>query len=130
MSGRSVVLAGSSQGSVGRMPSTGASPKAGLVKRSLRIGGHRTSLALEGPMWDALEDVGRREKMTVSALCTWIEGIKGKESSLTSAIRVFLLEYALAAATDDGHAAAGHGRLAQEIKRHRGASVRGTAGKG
>ena len=86
-------------------------------------------MALEGPMWDALEDVGRREKITVSALCTWIERIKGEESSLTSAIRVFLLEYALAAATDDGHSAAGHGRLAQEIKHHRRASVKGAGGK-
>jgi hypothetical protein len=35
-----------------------------------------------------------------------------RESSLTAAVRVFILAYFMAAATEEGHASAGHGSLA------------------
>lgn len=59
-------------------------------------------------MWDALRDVARREGRTINDLVTSID--EGRvESSLTAAIRVYLLKYFLAAATDEGHRRAGHG---------------------
>src|SRR5262245_6447590 len=79
-----------------------------LVSRNVTVGGRRTSLRLEPPMWDALAEIARRESMTVHQLCTQVE-IRRRESSLTAAIRVFALSYFRAAATEDGHERAGHG---------------------
>ena len=59
-------------------------------------------------MWEALRDVARRESRTINDLVTVIDETRS-ESSLTAAIRVYLLQYFVAAATDDGHRKAGHG---------------------
>ena len=81
-----------------------------LVNRNVTVAGRRTSLRLEPAMWDALEEVARREGTTVHRLCTLVEA-RRRESSLTAAIRVFILGYYRAAATEDGHGNAGHGRV-------------------
>ena len=81
-----------------------------LVSRNVSVDGRRTSLRLEPPMWDALEEIARREKMTIHQLCTQVDA-RRHESSLTAAIRVFTLSYFRAAATEDGHGRAGHGNL-------------------
>src|SRR6266702_827974 len=82
-----------------------------LVSRNVSVNARRTSLRLEPPMWDALEEIARREKMTIHQLCTQVDA-RRHESSLTAAIRVFTLSYFRAAATEDGHGRAGHGNLA------------------
>jgi len=61
-------------------------------------------------MWDALHDVCARERATINEVVTEIERLR-HESSLTSAIRVFLLRYYEAAATEGGHWRAGHGTI-------------------
>jgi predicted DNA-binding ribbon-helix-helix protein len=92
-----------------------------LRSQNIMIGGHRTSMRLEPSMWDALEDIGRREGMTVNRLCTQIKerieeqarrkGIKPEDAdvTLTSAVRVFIASYYRRACTEDGHQRAGHG---------------------
>ncbi len=60
-------------------------------------------------MWEALKEICRREGCTVHALCSLVEA-RRTACSLTSAIRVFVLEYFRAAVTEEGHALAGHGR--------------------
>ena len=82
-----------------------------LVSRNVSVNARRTSLRLEPPMWDALEEIARRENMTIHQLCTQVDA-RRHESSLTAAIRVFTLSYFRAAATEDGHGRAGHGNLA------------------
>jgi len=82
-----------------------------LVSRNVSVNARRTSLRLEPPMWDALEEIARRERMTIHQLCTQVDA-RRHESSLTAAIRVFTLSYFRAAATEDGHGRAGHGNLA------------------
>jgi predicted DNA-binding ribbon-helix-helix protein len=58
-------------------------------------------------MWQALREISAREAKTMHALVTEIE--RGRaQSSLTAAIRVFLLDYFKAAATEEGHRRAGH----------------------
>lgn len=64
-------------------------------------------------MWDALGEVCRRESKNANELCTMIDA-RRNESSLTAAVRVFILAYFMAAATEEGHAIAGHGTLAEE----------------
>ncbi len=59
-------------------------------------------------MWDALRAICRRESRTMHEVCTYINE-RRQESALTAAIRVFIMAYFRAAATDEGHARAGHG---------------------
>ncbi len=81
-----------------------------LVNRNVFIGERRTSLRLEPAMWDALAEICRREEITVHELCALIDE-RRRASSLTAAIRVFIVTYFRAAATEDGHASTGHGAL-------------------
>ncbi|MDY0028524.1 MAG: ribbon-helix-helix domain-containing protein [Pseudobdellovibrionaceae bacterium] len=99
-----------------------------LVSRNITILGRRTSVRLEPEMWDALFDVSRREKASIHNICSLIYLRKVKESSLTAAIRVFLLLYFRAASTEDGHIRVRHGnfecmmaraRVSDDMLRHR-----------
>lgn len=81
-----------------------------LVNRNVNIGRRRTSLRLEPDIWDALEEICHRENMTRHELCGTIDRFR-HASSLTAAIRVFVVNYFRAAATEEGHAGIGHGAL-------------------
>lgn len=81
-----------------------------LVNRNVYIGKHRTSVRLEPAMWQALAEICQREGKSKHELCTMISQRRAS-LSLTSAIRVFIMSYFRAAATDEGHASAGHGTL-------------------
>ncbi len=59
-------------------------------------------------MWEALHQICERERKALSEIVTGIDSNRA-ESSLTAAIRVYLLSYFRAAATDEGHRLAGHG---------------------
>jgi predicted DNA-binding ribbon-helix-helix protein len=66
-----------------------------LKKRSMRIAGHRTSLALEPEFWSALERIARARALTLPVLIASIDEVRAKETpeaSLASAVRVFVLE--------------------------------------
>jgi predicted DNA-binding ribbon-helix-helix protein len=79
-----------------------------LVSRNLTVAGHRTSIRLEPAMWEALREICERECQTLNAIATEI-GRTRSESSLTAAIRVYVMDYFRAAATEEGHARAEHG---------------------
>lgn len=81
-----------------------------LRSQNLIVSGRRTSIRLEPQMWEALEEIGRREGRTIGEIATLVNRQR-HQSSLTAAMRVFIVSYFRAAATDDGHATAGHGRL-------------------
>lgn len=78
--------------------STGTSamtPKGALKKRSMRIAGHRTSLALEPEFWAGLERIARARSQTLPVLIAAIDERRARETpeaSLASAVRVFVLE--------------------------------------
>ena len=80
-----------------------------LVNRNIIIDGHRTSIRLEPSMWRALTKIAEREDMTIHQLSTRIDRLRDRNCGLTAAIRVFLLAYFQEAATEEGHARAGHG---------------------
>ncbi len=82
-----------------------------LRNRNVTISGRRTSVRLEPEMWQALEEICEREGLTVHELCSGIDA-RRERRSLTAAIRAHALDYFRAAATEAGHAAAGHGRAA------------------
>jgi|SRR5665213_358048 len=88
--------------------STSAEFRTTLVNRNVTVAGHRTSIRLEAPMWQALRQICDREHATINEIVTAIDRERA-ESSLTAATRVYLLCYFQAAATDEGHLNAGHG---------------------
>ena len=61
-----------------------------LVKRSVRISGHPTSVSLEAPFWQALRDIAALRQISVNALLSTIDAERG--GNLSSAIRLFVLE--------------------------------------
>jgi predicted DNA-binding ribbon-helix-helix protein len=63
-----------------------------LSSGNIVINNRRTSVRLEPEMWDCLSDVAERERLTLNELCSRINA-KRHQSSLTSAIRVFILGY-------------------------------------
>lgn len=61
-----------------------------VVKRSVAIAGHRTSISLEAPFWDALKQIAAARGSSVQALIGEIDA--GRDgANLSSAIRVFVL---------------------------------------
>jgi predicted DNA-binding ribbon-helix-helix protein len=61
-----------------------------IVKRSVSIAGHRTSISLEEPFWQGLREIAERDKISIQALIGRIDADRG-EQNLSSAIRVFVL---------------------------------------
>jgi predicted DNA-binding ribbon-helix-helix protein len=80
-----------------------------LVSRNVTIASHRTSIRLEPDMWDGLREISRREHLSIHEIATAVSGRKPANSSLTAAIRVFVMAYFRATATEEGHSRAGHG---------------------
>jgi predicted DNA-binding ribbon-helix-helix protein len=60
-----------------------------IKKRSVDIAGHRTSVSLEAPFWDALADIAARRKISINQLIAEID--KERVGNLSSALRVFVL---------------------------------------
>jgi len=62
------------------------------VKRSFTIGGHRTSISIEAPFWDALRQAADAQRISVASLIAAIDRERGG-SGLSSAVRVWLLDF-------------------------------------
>ncbi len=92
----------------GPLPSV-CKERSSLVSRNVTIGSHRTSIRLEPDMWNGLREICRREHVTIHDIATVVSSRKPSNSSLTAAIRVFVMAYFRAAATEEGHSRAGHG---------------------
>jgi predicted DNA-binding ribbon-helix-helix protein len=90
-----------------------------LVSRNITVVGRRTSVRLEPEMWTALREIARRESCKIHDICSLIQMRKNPDTSLTAAIRVFLMLYYRAASTEEGHIRAGHGSFQNMIRRAR-----------
>ena len=66
--------------------------KSSIVKRSVTIGGHKTSVSIEEPFWTALKEIAHAQHVTLSALITQIDETR-EQSNLSSGIRVFILRH-------------------------------------
>jgi predicted DNA-binding ribbon-helix-helix protein len=64
--------------------------ESGIVKRSVAIAGHRTSVSLEAPFWEALKEIAGKRGASVQQLIGNIDAGRGAQN-LSSAIRVFVL---------------------------------------
>jgi predicted DNA-binding ribbon-helix-helix protein len=67
------------------------------VKHSLTIAGHATSLTLEPIFWDALQAAALAEGKALAALVAEID--EARTTNLSSAVRVWLFQRAMAAAS-------------------------------
>jgi predicted DNA-binding ribbon-helix-helix protein len=63
-----------------------------IVKRSVVVCGHNTSVSLEDEFWQPLHTIASRRKMTLGALLDEIDGGR-QQSNLSSHIRLFVLEH-------------------------------------
>lgn len=61
-------------------------------KRSVTLRGHRTSVSLEDPFWEALTQLAADRSLSVNALVAEIDEARGLSAGLASAIRVYVLE--------------------------------------
>lgn len=64
-----------------------------VIKRSLSIAGHRTSVSLEEIFWSELRAIAEQRAQSVAALVAEIDAARG-EANLSSALRVFVLQQA------------------------------------
>jgi predicted DNA-binding ribbon-helix-helix protein len=62
-----------------------------VVKRSLVIAGHRTSISLEDAFWQRLRRIAAERGLSLNRLAAMIDASRGS-ANLSSAIRVFVLE--------------------------------------
>lgn len=63
-----------------------------VVKRSIKLDGHKTSISLEDVFWTELKEIAHFQNVTVSSLVRAIAA-KRKQGNLSSAIRVFVVEH-------------------------------------
>ena len=66
--------------------------KSPVVKRSIVIAGHKTSVSLEDAFWQGLKEIAVGRDMTLSDLVATID-TERQHGNLSSAIRLFVLDY-------------------------------------
>ena len=66
--------------------------KSPVVKRSVILAGHKTSVSLEDAVWNALKEIARTRLMTLSELIGPIDSQR-QLGNFSSALRIFVLEY-------------------------------------
>jgi predicted DNA-binding ribbon-helix-helix protein len=74
--------------------------KSPVVKRSIVIAGHKTSVSLEDAFWKGLKDIAGGRDTTLSDLVASIDSER-RHGNLSSAIRLFVLDYYRSLASDD-----------------------------
>ena len=70
-----------------------------LIKRSITLSGHRTSLALEAEFWQALQTIAAQKGLSLPALVATIDRQR-QNNNLSSAIRVYVLRHFLPDSAD------------------------------
>lgn len=66
--------------------------KSSVIKRSIVIAGHKTSVSLEDAFWQSLKEIGKDQKVTLSELVADIDG-RRQHGNLSSSIRLFVLDH-------------------------------------
>lgn len=66
------------------MPST-------VIKRSIVVGGHKTSVSLEDAFWKGLKEIAAARNVTLSELVATIDRER-QQGNLSSALRLFVLQ--------------------------------------
>jgi predicted DNA-binding ribbon-helix-helix protein len=63
-----------------------------VIKRSVVIAGHKTSVSLEDAFWTALKEIAIGRGVTLSELVTSID-VERQQGNLSSCLRLFVLDF-------------------------------------
>ena len=66
--------------------------KSPVVKRSIVVAGHKTSVSLEDAFWKGLKEIAGTRDMTLSELVAFVDSER-QHGNLSSAIRLFVLDH-------------------------------------
>jgi predicted DNA-binding ribbon-helix-helix protein len=66
--------------------------KSPVVKRSIVLAGHKTSVSLEDEFWKGLKEIAGMRLMNLSTLVATIDAQR-QQGNLSSALRLFVLAY-------------------------------------
>jgi len=66
--------------------------KSTVVKRSIVLAGHKTSVSLEDPFWEGLKEIAKDQRKTLSDLVGSIDTNR-EHGNLSSALRLFVLNH-------------------------------------
>jgi predicted DNA-binding ribbon-helix-helix protein len=61
-----------------------------VIKRSIVVGGHKTSVSLEDAFWQGLKEIARSRRTTLSDVVGDLD-IQRSQGNLSSTIRLFVL---------------------------------------
>jgi predicted DNA-binding ribbon-helix-helix protein len=63
-----------------------------IIKRSIVVGGHKTSVSLEDAFWNALKNIASERHVPLSTLVAAIDSER-RHGNLSSALRLFVLDH-------------------------------------
>ena len=66
--------------------------KSTVVKRSIVLAGHKTSVSLEDPFWEGLKEIAKDQRKTLSDLVGSIDTNR-EHANLSSALRLLVLNH-------------------------------------
>jgi predicted DNA-binding ribbon-helix-helix protein len=66
--------------------------KSSVIKRSIVIDGHKTSVSLEDAFWNDLKEIAHAQRAPLSELVAKID-VARRQGNLSSAIRLFVLDH-------------------------------------
>ena len=99
--------------------------KSPVVKRSIVVGGHKTSVSLEEAFWSGMKEISALRDMTLSELVGEIDNNR-QQGNLSSAIRLFVLDYFKSRASNGGSGGGGGDeprRVADSLNAHSGLAL-------
>jgi predicted DNA-binding ribbon-helix-helix protein len=64
-----------------------------VTKRSITVAGHRTSVSLEEPFWQALSEVAAERSTSVAAIIAAVDRDRSPGTNLSAAVRLFVLDW-------------------------------------
>jgi predicted DNA-binding ribbon-helix-helix protein len=67
--------------------------KSPIIKRSVIVGGHKTSISLEDAFWTCLKEIAQAQGASIAQTVTGIDETR-QQTNLSSAIRLFVLGHA------------------------------------
>jgi predicted DNA-binding ribbon-helix-helix protein len=66
--------------------------KSPVMKRSIVVGGHKTSVSLEEAFWSGMKEISAQRSMALSEMVGEIDSNR-QQGNLSSAIRLFVLDH-------------------------------------
>ncbi|MDD7910342.1 MULTISPECIES: ribbon-helix-helix domain-containing protein [Pseudovibrio] len=64
-----------------------------LIKRSITLHGHRTSIALEEDFWEGLEELASLSGKSIAAVVAEIDDTRDPDAGLSSCVRLAVLRH-------------------------------------